>query len=1070
MQLLIEAALARSRTVLMFFVLILIMGTVSYIEIAKESDPDITIPMAYVSVSLDGISPEDADSLLVHPLEKELKGLEGLKELKSTASEGHASITLEFESGVNIDQAISDTRDKVDRAKSELPDDADEPTVTEVNLSTFPVLRVNLSGNVSFATLSRIAKNLQDSIEAVDGVLEAKISGDRDQQAQIIIRPEQLESYNLSLADVASFVSGNNKLVAAGNLDTGAGRFSLKVPGLLKTKEDILNLPIKADGDQVVLLGDIATGELTFEDPTSYARVEGKRSITLAVSKRVGVNIIETIEAIKATVKNESEQWPDGVEYDLTGDKSIDIETSLNDLFNNVLAATLLVMIVIVWALGVRSAILVGLAIPGAFLSGILVLDLQGYTINMVVLFALILSVGMLVDGAIVVTEYADRKLAEGASKRQAYSEAAKRMAWPITASTATTLAVFMPLLFWPDIVGEFMRFMPITIIATLSSSLVMALIVLPTIGSIIGKKGAYTEKTMHALRITETGDLSELTGPTGFYGRTLTRLVEYPIWVLLFTIALLLSIFASYGKFGKGIEFFPNIEPESANLDIRARGDLSLEEKDALVRQVEQQIIGTRELKSVVATSYATPGNGAAPDSIGSISMEFIEWYKRDSAGAILDRIRERTKQIPGIEISAEKEQGGPQSGADIQLQLSSNYTEALNLAADEISKQLLLRDEIITVSDDRSLAGIEWRIDINREEASRYGVDVNSLGNVIKLVTTGITLSDFLPEGADDKIDIVLRYPVNQRSLDQLDQLQIPTNQGSIPASNFIHRYAAPKQGVINRTDGKKTIKIDADVKDGLVVDEVIKAIKVKLNAAGIDKSVSYEFRGNTEDQQKSMVFLIKAFGVAFFIMAIILVTQFNNFFQCLLILSAVIFSTMGVFIGLMVKGQPFGIVMSGVGVIALAGIVVNNNIVLIDTFNGLRKQGMLVREAAIRTGVQRLRPVMLTTITTILGLVPMVFQFNIDLIHQSFSIGAPSAQWWTQLSTAIAGGLTFATPLTLILTPCLLVLGYRRKERKQLQALEEQSLEREAPKGETQDLPFGTADNKNAPDKDN
>ncbi|MGO2233002.1 efflux RND transporter permease subunit [Marinomonas sp.] len=1068
MQTLIEAALARSRTVMMFFVLILIMGTVSYIEIAKESDPDITIPMAYVSVSLDGISPEDADSLLVHPLEKELKGLEGLKELKSTASEGHASIMLEFESGVNIDQAISDTKDKVDRAKSELPDDADEPTVTEINLSTFPVLRVNLSGNVSFATLSRTAKSLQDSIEAIDGVLEAKISGDRDQQAQIIIRPEQLESYNLSLSDVANFVSGNNRLVAAGNLDTGAGRFSLKVPGLLKTKEDILNLPIKADGDQVVLLGDIATGELTFEDPTSYARVEGKRSITLAVSKRVGVNIIETIEAIKAVVKNESEQWPNGVEYNLTGDKSTDIETSLNDLFNNVLAATLLVMIVIVWALGVRSAFLVGLAIPGAFLSGILILDLQGYTINMVVLFALILSVGMLVDGAIVVTEYADRKLAEGASKRQAYSEAAKRMAWPITASTATTLAVFMPLLFWPDIVGEFMRFMPITIIATLASSLVMALIVLPTIGSIIGKKGAYTEKTMHALRITETGDLRELTGPTGFYGRTLTRLVEYPIWVLLFTIVLLLSIFASYGKFGKGIEFFPSIEPESANLDIRARGDLSLEEKDELVRLVEQQVIGNPSLKSVVSTTYATPGNNAAPDSIGSISMEFIEWYKRAPAGVILDRIRERTKQIPGIEISAEKEQGGPQSGADIQLQLSSNYTEALNLAADEISKQLLLRDEIITVSDDRSLAGIEWRIDINREEASRYNVDVNSLGNVIKLVTTGITLSDFLPEGADDKIDIVLRYPVNQRSLDQLDQLQVPTNQGSIPASNFIHRYAAPKQGVINRTDGKKTIKIDADVKDGLVVDEVIKAIKVKLDAAGIDKAVSYEFRGNTEDQQKSMIFLIKAFGVAFFIMAIILVTQFNNFFQCLLILSAVIFSTMGVFIGLMVKGQPFGIVMSGVGVIALAGIVVNNNIVLIDTFNGLRKQGMMVREAAIRTGVQRLRPVMLTTITTILGLVPMVFQFNIDLVHQSFSIGAPSAQWWTQLSTAIAGGLTFATPLTLILTPCLLVLGYRRKERKQLQALEEQTMEGENPKGEKQEQSFNTADN-NSPDKD-
>ncbi|MBJ7539016.1 efflux RND transporter permease subunit [Marinomonas transparens] len=1039
MQALIEAALARSRTVMMLFVLVLIMGIVAYIEIAKENDPDITIPMAYVSVSLEGISPEDADSLLVHPLEKELKGLEGLKELTSTASEGHASIMLEFDSGVDIDQALTDTREKIDRAKSDLPDDADEPTVTEINLSTFPVLRINLSGNVDFFELSRVAGTLQDAIEATPGVLEAKISGDRDQQAQIIIRPELMESYNLSLTDVVNFVSGNNRLIAAGNLDTGAGRFPLKVPGLLKTTEDIINLPIKVDGDQLVKLKDIATGELAFEDPTSYARVGGKKSITLAVSKRVGANIIDTIGAVKETVEEASKQWPEGVEYNLSGDKSTEIETSLNDLFNNVLASTLLVMIVIVWALGIRSAFLVGIAIPGAFLAGILILDMQGFTINMVVLFALILSVGMLVDGAIVVTEYADRKLAEGASKRQAYGEAAKRMAWPIIASTATTLAVFMPLLFWPDIVGEFMRYLPITIIATLASSLVMALIVIPTIGSIIGKKGAYSEKTMHALKTAEAGDLKDLTGPTGLYSRMLTRLVESPIWVLTFTIVLLISVFISYGKFGKGLEFFPTIEPESANLDIRARGDLSLDEKDALVKQVEQQILGIPELESVVVTSYSTPGNNASPDSIGSISMEFTDWDKRQSASLILDRIRDKTKLIPGIEVSAEKQQGGPQSGADIQLQLSSNYTEALNLTADEISKKLLARSEIVSVNDDRSLPGIEWRIDIDRAEASRYGVDINSLGNVIKLVTTGITLSDFLPEGADDKIDIVLRYPVNQRSLDQLDNLQIPTNQGSIPASNFIHRYAGQKQGLINRTDGKKTIKIDADVKDGLIVDEVIKAFKMELDAANLDKNVSYEFRGNTEDQQKAMTFLLKAFGVAFFMMAIILVTQFNNFFQCLLILSAVIFSTMGVLIALMLKGEPFGVVMSGIGVIALAGIVVNNNIVLIDTFNGLRKQGLMVREAAIRTGVQRLRPVLLTTITTILGLVPMVFQLNIDLMHQTLSIGAPSAQWWTQLSTAIAGGLVFATLLTLILTPCLLVLGYRRKERKQLTALE-------------------------------
>ena len=521
--------------------------------------------------------------------------------------------------------------------------------------------------------------------------------------------------------------------------------------------------------------------------------------------------------------------------------------------------------------------------------------------------------------------------------------------------------------------------------------------------------------------------------------GEALSRVQRRPTWLLVSTIGVHVIVFIGYGHLCKGVEFFPNIEPESANLDIRARGNLSLDEKDALVRQVEQQVIGLPELSSVVVTTYANPGNNASPDSIGSINMEFIDWYQRDSASLILERIREKTRQIPGIEVSAEKEQGGPQSGADIQLQLSSNFTDALNQAADEISRQLLAKDAILTVSDDRSLPGIEWRGGIDSAEASRYGVDVNSLGNVIKLITNGIPLSDFLHEGADDKIDILLRYPTNQRSIEQLDQLQIPTNQGSIPASNFIHHYAAPKQGIINRTAGKKTITIDADVKDGLVVDAVIKEIRAKLENANIDQSVSYELRGNTEEQQKSMVFLLKAFGIAFFIMAIILVTQFNNFYQCLLILSAVVFSTMGVLIGLMVKGQPFGVVMSGVGVIALAGIVVNNNIVLIDTFNGLRKQGLMVREAAIRTGVQRLRPVMLTTITTILGLLPMVFQLNIDLVNQAFSIGAPSAQWWTQLSTAIVGGLTFATPLTLILTPCLLVLGYRRQERKQLNALQ-------------------------------
>ena len=1029
MNAIINAALSRSRTVLLLFALIIISGTVSYIEIPKESTPDITIPMAYVSVSLEGISPEDSDSLLVHPLEQELRGVEGLKEIRSTASEGHASLILEFLSGVDIDQAIIDTKDKVDRAKSELPTDAEEPTVTEINLSTFPVIRINLYGNLEFATLSRIANRLQDDIESVEGVLEAKISGDRDQQAEIIIDQEKIDSYELSLSEVATLLSSNNRLVAAGNLDTGAGRFPIKVPGLLKTEQDIMNLPVKVSEQQIVQLKDIAVGELTFEDAHSYARANGQPSITLAVSKRVGANIIDTIDAVKDVVKLSQSNWPSDLQYSITQDQSEEIETSLNDLFNNVLAATLLVMIVIVWALGLRSAILVGLAIPGAFLTGILLLNIQGFTINMVVLFALILSVGMLVDGAIVVIEYADRKLAEGRTKQQAYGEAAKRMAWPIIASTATTIAVFMPLMFWPDIVGEFMRYLPITVIATLAASLLMALILLPTLGAIIGRSNPNNQSLMAAPEIHERSDLKKLTGLAGMYGRLLTRLVEHPILVLLTAIIMLIAAVFLYISFGKGVEFFPNVEPEVANLEVRARGDLALAEKDALVRQVELKVLPFKELKSVVSTTYSTPPDNSSADAIGTITMEFIDWHERRPASEILEDVRQQAQSIAGIKVTTVVEQGGPQSGSDIELQLSSNFSSVLNASADRIVSELQAQPEIISVSDDRSLPGIEWRLEIDRAEASKYNVSVDMLGNVVKLVTTGITLGDFLPDGAQDKIDIVLRFPKSERTLDQLDQLHITTALGIVPISNFVKRVAAPKQGYIHRVDGKRAIKISADVKDGLVVDQVIQGFKGKLEQANLPEDLTYEFRGNTEEQEKAGVFLTKAFGVAFFIMAIILVTQFNNFFQCLLILSAVVFSTMGVFLGLLIKSEPFGIVMSGVGTIALAGVVVNNNIVLIDTFNGLKALGLSAKEAAIRTGVQRLRPVLLTTITTVLGLLPMVFQLNIDFIHQELSIGAPSSQWWTQLSTAIAGGLAFATPLTLLLTPCLLVLGARK-----------------------------------------
>ena len=480
---LIDAAVDRSRTVIGILLLLLVAGTVAYITIPKESDPDVNIPIIYVSLSHEGISPQDAERLLVRPMEIELRGIEGIKEIRSTSYQGGANVLMEFDAGFDADAALNDVREKVDVAKTELPGDTDEPSVNEVNISLFPVIVVTLSGDVPERTLINLARDLRDKIEGIPAVLEASIGGDREEQVELIFEPRLIESYELDAAALLNTLARSNQLIAAGSQDTGQGRFSIKVPGLFETRNDILEMPIKVKGDAVVTVGDIASIRRTFKDRETTARIDGKRAVTLEVSKRTGENVIETIENVRELVISEQRNWPAGVVVKFSQDNSKTIRQMLGDLQNNVLSAIILVMIVVVAALGLRSGILVAIAIPGSFLTGMLVLQLLGLTVNIVVLFALILAIGMLVDGAIVVTEYADRKLSEGETPERAYTLAAKRMAWPIIASTATTLAAFAPLLFWPGIVGQFMKFLPITLMATLAASLAMALLFVPVLG-----------------------------------------------------------------------------------------------------------------------------------------------------------------------------------------------------------------------------------------------------------------------------------------------------------------------------------------------------------------------------------------------------------------------------------------------------------------------------------------------------------------------------------------------------------------------------------------------------------
>ncbi len=1020
---LIDAAMARSRTVILGLIVILVAGMYAYMTIPKEAEPDIEIPLIYVQMTHDGISPEDAERLLVRPMEQEIRTVEGIKEMIAEAYEGGASVQVEFEAGVDTDKALQDIRERVNNAAAKLPNETEDPTITEVKMTRFdPMLVLNLAGNVPERTLTNIAKDLQEKLEGISGVLEVNLVGVREELMEVIVDPLAMESYSLDQAQIVRFVANNNKLIAAGALQSAEGRFPIKVPGVFESPLDVLDLPIKAVGERIVHFKDIADVRRTYKDAESYARLNGKPALAIEVVQRGGSNLVDAIIEAKAIIEAERQYWPNEIEISVSRDKSKDVNDMLTELQNSVLAAVLLVFIVIIGILGIRSALLVGISIPGSFLLGILLIGSFGITINMMVLFALIMAVGMLVDGAIVVTEMADRRLAEGESRHDAYSRAAIRMSWPIIASTCTTLAAFVPLAFWPGISGEFMKYLPITLIAVLAASLLMALLIVPTLGSIFGKTGAVSESAKHNLAAAETGDLDTISGFTGRYVRFLKRSLLRPWRNVGFVCALLLTIYVGFVTFGRGVEYFPDVEQPFAMVDIRARGDLSTDEKDYLVRQVEERIIGMPEIEFLYAKTEDVRGT---QDQIGSLTLNYIEWDKRRKSDEILAEIRARTSDLAGITIETRKPDSGPPQGKPIFIEFSSRDGDLVTDSIAHVRSVLEQHEAVTNIEDSRPLPGIEWQIKVDRAEAARFGADITLVGAMVQLVTNGIKIGEYRPDDSDDEIDIRVRYPSDSRNLSQIDELRIPTPGGLVPISTFVERVPAQKVSTITRTDMRRIMTLEADVAQGYLVSEVIAELRDLLPSLGLDPRVKAEFRGTIEDQEEDEKFLGNAMLMALSIMAIILVTQFNSIYQAGLILTAVLFSTGGVLLGHLIMDMPFGIIMSSVGVITLAGIVVNNNIVFIDTYNVLRKRGMAAKDAVLRTCAIRLRPVLLTTVTTIVGLMPMVLGLNINLIAREVSIGAPSSQWWTQLASSVAGGLAFATVLTLFLTPSLLMI---------------------------------------------
>ncbi|WP_066962306.1 efflux RND transporter permease subunit [Microbulbifer sp. Q7] len=1038
---LLESAVNRFRASISLMLLIVIMGIAARGAMTVESSPEVNPPIVIVQVMHEGISPEDGVRLLIRPLEQEIRALEGVKEVIATAREGLVYLVIEFDSALDIDLAVDEARNAVDRAKAELPRDAEEPIVEEASAQPFPTIVVTLAGQgISEREMLRSAQALQRKIENISEVLSAEINGNREEVVEATIDPVRLEHYQITSGELINAVLGNNLLIPAGEMDVSKGRFSVKVPGLIESAEDVYQIPLKRSDDGVVTLGQVTDIRRTFKDATTYTSVNGRPGLAINVEKRTGASSVALADTVRDVVNAEREYLPRGVQVDFVFDQSQVARDMVSEMEGNILTAMLLVMIIVVAALGFRSGLLVGFGIPFSLLFGAIIAWYLGYSFNFMVMFGMLLALGMLIDGSIVITEFADRKMAEGLSARVAYSIAVRRMFWPVVASTGTTLAAFLPIIFWPGVVGDFMRYLPVTVFAVLAGSLVYALFFAPVLGSVFGKSGVDLADQQY-LKQLESGDPKGLQGVTGLYARLLDPVVRRPITSFCATILTLVGIFVAFNVFNPGVEFFTDTEEQYGNVEVRAQGNLSMEEKKALVSQVEAAVMGVPEVRVVYSAigSGGISGNSEkSPDQIANLLVELLPSMERErKSKEIFADIRKSTANFAGIKTTANAFEGGPPVGKDIVLELRSRDYDQLLAETWRLHRAMVgefdgLRDIVNTAP----LPGIEWEVKVDRAKAALYGADLTGVGRAVQLVTNGVIMAEYRPDDSDEEVDIRIRYPEHARGITALDELKVNTPNGAVPVSSFVSTHAGPKVDKIERIDGITRMQVKADVEDGVLADDKVREIRQWLAENPVDDRVELLFRGADEDQNESLTFLLGAFLLSLFLMFILLVTQFNSFYQSALILSSVIMSTAGVMLGLTLTQSTFSVIMTGVGIVALAGIVVNNNIVLIDTYNYVRKAEPELSQsaAAVKAAAQRLRPVFLTTATTILGLLPLALGVSVDMVGRTVVVNGVIASFWVKLASAIVYGLTFSTLLTLIVTPVMLALPSSLQQRMQ------------------------------------
>ena len=1033
----VDFALSKARTTLALALVVIIAGAYARTTITVASEPNISLPLVSVSVFLDGASPEDASRLIARPLETRLRSVPGIKELSSSARLSYARVIGEFEVGYDIDTALRDIKQAVEEVKFELPVEAEDPQIREYSFAMFPVMNLSLIGSAAMRTKVFFARELQDRLEAISEVLAADLEGAPEEVLEGVIDKSKMETYGITLSQLYSAIANNNLIIPGGAQDTGSGKFNIEVPSIFETAEDVYNIPIKVTESAVVTLSDIGEIKRTFKDYSSFAKVNGEDAVTLEIRMRVGANAIEAKKKILKVKEEFEDNLPKNLSIMRTNDETVWAEVMISELEGNIITAIFLVMILVIASMGVRVGMLVGLSIPFCFLLTFIILKVIGLEFNFLVMMGLLLGLGMLIDGSIVVTEYADRKISEGLDRKEAYRLASKRMFYPIISSTATTIAAFTPLIFWPGFTGQFMRFLPITVFIVLSASLVYAMIVTPVVGSIFGQR----RSTLVSGESEQTGEIL-FDKLSGFYSKALNKFVKNPGETLIAVLMLLWFFgYAMYGNFNKGTLYFADVDPVAADINVRARGNFSSIEAKEIMEIVEQKILKVEYVESLYMTTGSQWFNSGG-DTMARGYVEVVDTQLRNISGfEVINKIQRAASNIPGVIVEITPEEGGPQFGSPIELGIFGDNEESVAKTTEIIEDYMV--NDVVGLTNIRSTLPyslIEGKVEVDKQKAAQLGVSIVDIGALVQMLTNGFKVGEYRPDDSKDEIEIRARFDTNNRSLSGIEDLKVNSINGLIPISTFVELVPIENRQSVVRRNGKFFheigVAIDKNVTtsngQAILVTDKVEEMGNWLSKQEFDEGIETKFRGMQEETAEVTEFLSIAAITALALMLILLVTQFNSFYQSTLVLSAVFMSIVGVLVGLLITGKPFSTTMTGISIVALSGIVVNNNIVLIDTFNRLKSEfpNLTIEDVVMKTCKQRLRPILLTTATTIFGLLPLALGVSIDVIGRELIVGSRVVGWWQNLASSIVFGLAFSTILTLIFTPAALILPSRIK----------------------------------------